>query len=90
MSGFRQNWRKILPKMSPYFITFLFPLLEFIALFVIRDKLDDKNVKDFIGAIYKGTEYKNCWTCCLFKPIMLLRRLLFIGLPLAFYNYEFF
>jgi len=68
----------------------LFPFAEVVALFVFRNKLGTTFVKDRMGAIYSGTNWQREWINCTFKPIMLFRRLLFIALPVMFYNYEFF
>jgi len=63
-----RNWRKLLPRLSPFLLTYAFPFLEIIAVFVYRKKLDEKFYKDKFGAIWKDTNYKKHWTNALFKP----------------------
>ena len=90
LSGFSRNWNKLLPRLSPFLLTFAFPFLEIIAVFVFRKKLDEKLYKDKFGAIWAGTNYKKHWTNALLKPFQLIRRVLFILLPFAFNGYIFF
>ena len=88
--GFNRNWVKFLPRLTPLLITFFFPFLECIAVFVLRNKLDDKYWSGLIGAIWKGSNYKKDWINGLVKPIMLIRRVLFIALPFTFNGYVYF
>ena len=80
-TGWRRNWFKLLPRVLPIFITYLFPFLELVVLAYFWNNLKEKWVIDKVGAIYADTAYEENHITCLYKPIMLIRRLIFISLP---------
>ena len=90
LSGFTRNWKKLLPRLSPFLVTFAFPFIEVIAVFVYRKKLNEPFWKDKIGAIWAGSHFQRHWANGLVKPFALMRRVFFILLPYTFNGYLFF
>ena len=76
-----------LPKMLPLLLLGIIPLLALKMLWIKKDTLNTKETKQKIERMYQDVHLtRNQWTIC-YYPSFLIRRYLFVIIPILISNY---
>ena len=89
MAYFWDHWDLYLPKLSPLLIIVVYPLAVIVVLKVFRKRLADPRVKGSIGQLYEGINLNGSSWALIYYPIFLLRRFLFVLIPVFYVNHAY-
>ena len=87
MGMFKDHWRIFLPKLTPFFLVVAWPIGITIVLLYCKKHLGKPIVRGKIGQAYLGIDLKRGNWAIAKYPIFLLRRFVFVMIPVIYRDF---